>query len=120
MNRVQNFWEVLEGGEGRTEWALDRMGLAHLAQEKAVVLSMGQVQFLTFLCCRFMLANFEFVNSDIYYFRQKKRLQLARMLAVPRPLWLLDEPSVGLDTEVVTAPRITCLQRHILHAFRLF
>lgn len=23
------------------------------------------------------------------------------MLAVPRPLWLLDEPSVGLDVEVM-------------------
>ncbi|KAG0558695.1 hypothetical protein KC19_10G047300 [Ceratodon purpureus] len=68
-----HFWEVLEGGEGRTQWALDKMGLGTIAQEKAVVLSMGQ----------------------------RKRLQLARMLAVPRPLWLLDEPSVGLDTEGV-------------------
>lgn len=68
-----HFWEVLEGGEGRTQWALDRMGLGPFAQEQAVVLSMGQ----------------------------RKRLQLARMLAVPRPLWLLDEPSVGLDVEGV-------------------
>ena len=43
MNLVQHFWEVLEGGEGRTQWALDKMGLGHLAQEQAVVLSMGQV-----------------------------------------------------------------------------
>jgi heme exporter protein A len=28
---------------------------------------------------------------------QKRRLALARLLAVPRPLWLLDEPGVGLD-----------------------
>lgn len=28
---------------------------------------------------------------------QKRRLALARLLALPRPLWLLDEPGVGLD-----------------------
>jgi len=68
-----HFWEMLEGGEGRTDGALERLGLKAFAKEKAVVLSMGQ----------------------------RKRLQLARMLAIPRPLWLLDEPSVGLDTEGV-------------------
>ncbi len=29
---------------------------------------------------------------------QKRRLALARLAAVPRPIWLLDEPTVGLDT----------------------
>lgn len=28
---------------------------------------------------------------------QKRRANLARLLATPRPLWLLDEPGVGLD-----------------------
>lgn len=28
---------------------------------------------------------------------QRRRLALARLLAVPRPLWLLDEPGVALD-----------------------
>ena len=28
---------------------------------------------------------------------QRRRLALARLLAIPRPLWLLDEPGVGLD-----------------------
>jgi hypothetical protein len=43
VNWVQHFWEVLEGGEGRTQWALDKMGLGPFSQEQAVVLSMGQV-----------------------------------------------------------------------------
>ena len=30
---------------------------------------------------------------------QKKRLALSRLLVVPRPLWLLDEPSVSLDLD---------------------
>ncbi|KAE8735223.1 ABC transporter I family member 1 [Hibiscus syriacus] len=30
---------------------------------------------------------------------QRKRLQLARLLAIDRPIWLLDEPSVALDEE---------------------
>lgn len=30
---------------------------------------------------------------------QKRRLALARLLAAPRPIWLLDEPSVGLDQD---------------------
>ncbi|CAM6087662.1 unnamed protein product [Calypogeia fissa] len=67
------FWEMLEGGEGRTVPALQYMGLGSLIERKAAVLSLGQ----------------------------KKRLQLARLLAIPRPIWLLDEPSVGLDSKGV-------------------
>ena len=32
---------------------------------------------------------------------QSRRLALARLLAAPAPLWLLDEPSVGLDRDSV-------------------
>ncbi len=33
---------------------------------------------------------------------QKRRLALARLALAPAPLWLLDEPTVGLDTASVT------------------
>ncbi|KAI3974757.1 hypothetical protein MKX01_037553 [Papaver californicum] len=49
------------------------MGLGSLITEKARMLSMGQ----------------------------RKRLQLARVVALDRSIWLLDEPSVALDTEGV-------------------
>jgi hypothetical protein len=42
LGLLQHFWEMLEGGEGRTTGALETMGLGHLAKEQAVVLSMGQ------------------------------------------------------------------------------
>ncbi len=58
-------------GERRGELgaALDGMRLAPLADLPAQFLSAGQ----------------------------RRRLALARLLASPRPLWLLDEPGVGLD-----------------------
>jgi len=67
------WWEVLDGKCGKSRKALQFMGLGHVMNDQARVLSVGQ----------------------------RKRLQLARLLAVPRPIWLLDEPSVGLDSEGV-------------------
>lgn len=69
------FWaSYLGGGEpGRRAVgdALDRFGLTELADIPAGYLSAGQ----------------------------KRRLGLARLLLAPRPLWLLDEPTVSLDAE---------------------
>lgn len=72
LDNVQWF-EVLEGKQGKSLPALELMGLGRLANEKARMLSMGQ----------------------------RKRLQLARLLAIDRPIWLLDEPSVALDDDGV-------------------
>ncbi|KAL3820647.1 hypothetical protein ACJIZ3_006552 [Penstemon smallii] len=72
LDNVQWF-EVLEGSQGKSLPALQLMGLGRLANEKSRMLSMGQ----------------------------RKRLQLARLLAIDRPIWLLDEPSVALDDDGV-------------------
>lgn len=40
---------------------------------------------------------------------QKRRLSLARLALVPRPLWLLDEPTVGLDA--ASLEKLTRLMR---------
>jgi heme exporter protein A len=63
------FAAALAGGPARLETALAAFDLESLAELPARFLSAGQ----------------------------RRRAALARLLAVPRPLWLLDEPGVGLD-----------------------
>lgn len=65
-----HFWAALFGGEARhADSALQAVGLAPIADLPARALSQGQA----------------------------RRLSLARLIAAPRPLWLLDEPAAGLD-----------------------
>ncbi len=64
------FWAALFGGGGVTR-ALDAFDLGPIADRPAHVCSAGQ----------------------------KRRLGLARLLVCERRLWLLDEPTVGLDAE---------------------
>lgn len=47
----------------------------------------------------------------LYSAGQKRRLALARLLAAPAPLWLLDEPSVGLDLRSV-AGLVAAVEAH--------
>jgi len=64
------FWAALRGRDaGRAEAALQAFALTDLAAVPGRLLSAGQ----------------------------RRRLALARLVAVPAELWLLDEPSVGLD-----------------------
>ena len=64
------FWHDFIGGEaGNTEKSLVAVGLDHVARLPAAYLSAGQ----------------------------RRRLSLARLLAVKRPIWLLDEPAAALD-----------------------
>ena len=70
------FWARLGGGDAAVAMrALARFGLERLAHVPARYLSAGQ----------------------------RHRLSLSRLLAAPAELWLLDEPTVALDTESVAA-----------------
>jgi heme exporter protein A len=61
------------GGQGGVAAALERIGLTDLADVPARVLSAGQ----------------------------RRRLALARLFLAPADLWLLDEPTVGLDEDSI-------------------
>lgn len=63
------FAVALSGAAARIAAALDGFGLERLADVPGRLLSAGQ----------------------------RRRLALSRLLAVDKPLWLLDEPAVGLD-----------------------
>jgi heme exporter protein A len=62
------FWSLMLGGSGDLA-ALDAFKLTHLADDPVQLLSAGQ----------------------------RRRLSLARLLAAPRRIWLLDEPATALD-----------------------
>lgn len=64
-----SFWISYLGGTGDARYALEAVGIESLANLPAGYLSAGQ----------------------------KRRLSLARLVAIERPIWLLDEPAAALD-----------------------
>ena len=70
------FWAAIRDRAdtaGAVAEALERLGISHLASVPGRFLSAGQ----------------------------KRRVNLARILATPVPLWLLDEPAMTLDRAAV-------------------
>lgn len=64
------YWSALLGAQESAD-ALDRVGLSRQADLPVRALSQGQA----------------------------RRLALSRLIAAPRPIWLLDEPAAALDAE---------------------
>jgi heme exporter protein A len=82
---------VLSAVETLHFWAGMRTGSAEGAPaEITAVLAQFGLGAAAQLPCRYLSAG------------QKRRLALARLVASPAPLWLLDEPLTGLDTEAST------------------
>ncbi len=77
------FWAKMRGSNAAIEPALARFGLSHAAS----------------LPCRYLSAG------------QKRRLALARLVAAPAALWLLDEPLTSLDSEAA-AQLLTAIAEH--------
>lgn len=81
LNVAENvsFWASLRNGGAETEHsvnaALSAFGIGHLADVPGRFLSAGQ----------------------------KRRVNLARILAADAPLWLLDEPTTALDKQTIAA-----------------
>ena len=74
------FWSRMRGATGiSVTAALERFGIGHRADFPARYLSSGQ----------------------------KRRLALARLLVSEAALWILDEPTVGLDVDGVAALEAT-------------
>jgi heme exporter protein A len=67
------FWAGLKGPPTRMEAALEAVGIGRLVDTPAQFLSSGQ----------------------------RRRLSLARLVASEAELWLLDEPTVGLDRDAI-------------------
>jgi len=78
------FWIACYGGSGDPMAALEAVGLGSLADLPAAYLSAGQ----------------------------RRRLSLARLIAIARPLWLLDEPTAALDSQA-QAQLAAIMQTHL-------
>lgn len=81
LERALNFWARLDG-KGQLAAAMEAMGIAHLAPVPVRMLSTGQ----------------------------RKRASLARVVASGAPIWLLDEPTNGLDADSIGRLERVCAE----------
>ncbi|NNM77397.1 heme ABC exporter ATP-binding protein CcmA [Sphingomonas sp. ID1715] len=80
LEHALGFWAGLDGRRHHLSGAMTTMGLAHLAPVPVRMLSTGQ----------------------------RKRAALVRVIASGAPIWLLDEPTNGLDAEAVERLERAC------------
>jgi heme exporter protein A len=98
----------LEGGDGELTIGQQCHYVGHLDALKPALSAEENLQFWSaFLgggktgdaLCRFRLDHLAGLPAGYLSAGQKRRLSLARLAAVRRPLWLLDEPTVSLDAD---------------------
>ncbi len=108
------FWQGAPVGEDREA---HRARLAYLGHQDAVKPALGVAENLRFwidfadgdpaageaALMRFDLQALALLPARYLSAGQRRRLALARVVAVPRALWLLDEPATGLDRQSVGA-----------------
>ncbi|HEU4969525.1 heme ABC exporter ATP-binding protein CcmA [Sphingomonas sp.] len=80
LGKALRFWARLDGRESALPEAMDAMGIGRLAPVPVRMLSTGQ----------------------------RKRAALARVIAGGAAIWLLDEPTNGLDTEAIGRLEAAC------------
>lgn len=83
VRETAEFWATYLGG-GRIDEALQQLDLADLADLPVAYLSAGQ----------------------------RRRLALSRLVLAPRPVWLLDEPTVALDRASI-ARLVALMEAHL-------
>lgn len=83
VTETMRFWAGMRSNVDRVALALEQFRLTRLAE----------------LPCRFLSAG------------ERKRVALARLIASPAPLWLLDEPTTALDAEA-TADLFRAIAAH--------
>jgi heme exporter protein A len=100
---------MVSGGGERTEVATQALYAGHLDAVKAPLSVYENLRFwadfydspqtrVQMALEGFSLDRLSTLPADVLSAGQKKRLGLARLLVTDRPLWLLDEPTVSLDT----------------------